>query len=79
MNERQQILYMQARIMRLASGKWSRPIEAIAELFARFQVFQYMEACFGIFHVEGDEAILEDVARYLENKGAINPAGPILF
>lgn len=75
MNERQQILYMQTRIIRLASEKWEKPVENIAELFAEYHVFQYIEECFGIFHVEGDEAVLEDVIEYLNNKGVEVDAG----
>lgn len=75
MSEKQQIIYMQARMIRLASEEWNRPIEMIAELFAKHKVLQYMEDCFGIFHVQGDEAILEDVAAYLKNKGVAGDAG----
>ena len=74
MNERQQIIYMQTRIMRLASEEWNKPIEVIAELFAQYGVLHYIEECFGIFHVEGDEAVLEDVATYLKNKGVTGNA-----
>lgn len=38
MNERQQIIYMQARLIRLASEKWGEPIERIAELFDKHPV-----------------------------------------
>lgn len=69
MNERQQMIYMQTRIMRLASEEWRQSIEAIADLFMRHNVLQYIEDCFGIFHVEGDEAVLEDIVIYLKNRG----------
>lgn len=71
MGERQQIIYMQTRIMRLASETWNMPIKAVAELFSKFDVLRYIEDCFGIFHVEGDDAIFEDVTVYLKNKGGI--------
>lgn len=69
MNERQQIIYMQTRIIRLASEEWSKPVEIIARLFVKYDVLQYIEECFDIFHVEGDQAVLEDVTTYLKNKG----------
>lgn len=75
MNERQQIIYMQTRIIRLASEKWNRPIEEIVVLFVKNNVLQYIEEYFGIFHVEGDEAVLEDVITYLKNKGVTGNAG----
>lgn len=74
MNERQQIIYMQVRILRLASEKWKEPIEKVSELFVQYGVLSYIEECFAMFHVEGDEAILEDVAIYLKNKGGLNYA-----
>lgn len=74
MNERQQIIYMQTRIIRLASEEWDKPIERIAELFAKYGVLHYIEECFGIFHVEGDEAVLEDIVAYLKNKGVTGSA-----
>lgn len=75
MNETQQIIYMQARIIRLASEKWNMPVEKIADLFAKHGVLQYIEQCFGIFHLEGDEAILEDVTSYLNKRGVAIHAG----
>ena len=35
-----------------------------------FDVLRYIRECFGIFHVEGDEAVFEDVKAYLKAKGA---------
>lgn len=75
MNERQQIIYMQTRMIRLASEEWSKPIETITDLFAKYNVLQYIEECFGIFHVEGDEAVLDDITTYLKNKGVTGDAG----
>lgn len=74
MSERQQIIYMQARILRLAAEKWNKSIESVAELFVKYGVLQYIEECFGIFHVEGDETILEDIAAYLESRGGMRHA-----
>lgn len=52
MNESQQITYMQARLVRLASKKWNMSIKAVASLFTEFNVLQFIRECFGIFHVE---------------------------
>ncbi len=75
LKERQQIIYMQARLLRLASEEWHRSIDRITELFVKYNVLQYIEECFGIFHVEGDEAVLEDIAVYLKNRGVTNDTG----
>ena len=39
MNEKQQITYMQARIIRLASEKWNVPVKEIGSIFTEFRVF----------------------------------------
>lgn len=75
MSERQQIIYMQARLIRLASTEWDLSIEKAAILFHQYDVLQYIEDCFGIFHAEGDKAILEDIKVYLKNKGITNDTG----
>lgn len=70
MNENQQIIYMQARLVRLASEEWNMPIKAAAVLFAEYKVPAFIRECFGIFHVEGDYAVLEEIEEYLKHKGA---------
>lgn len=75
MNENQQITYMQARLVRLASEEWDMSIKAVASLFAEFGVLSYIRECFGIFHVEGDNAVLDDIVDYLHNKGVDVNAG----
>ena len=32
-------------------------------------VLGYIEKCYGIFHCEGDEAVLEDITEFLQGKG----------
>lgn len=71
MSESEQIIYMQTRLIRLASEEWRQPIGQVADFFAENGVLKYIAECFGIFHVEGDAAILEDIERYLRNKGVM--------
>lgn len=44
-------------------------IKAVVSMFTEFKVFQFIRECFGIFYVEGDYAILDDIIGYLDNKG----------
>lgn len=75
MNENQQITYMQTRLVRLAAEEWNMSIQAVISLFAEFKVLQFIRECFGIFHVEGDYAVLDDIIVYLRNKGVAIDAG----
>lgn len=69
MSEKAEITFMQTRLIRLASEEWHLPIEKIIELFKRIDVLGYIEKGYGIFHCEGDEAVLEDITELLEEKG----------
>ena len=69
MNEKAEITFMQTRLIRLASEEWHLPIDKVIELFNKVDVLGYIEKCYGIFHCEGDEAVLEDIAEFLERKG----------
>lgn len=71
MSEHMQVIYMQIRIIRMASEQWGMSLKKAVELFSEFDVLNYIEEFFGIFHTEGDEAILYDIEKYLTRKGAV--------
>ena len=69
MSESQQIIYMQARILRLASEEWNLPVKAVISIFSKYHILQYIRDCFDSFHVEGDQTILEEITSYVQSKG----------
>lgn len=69
MSEQEELTFMQTRLIRLASEEWHMSVERVVELFRKADVFDYIETGYGIFHCEGDEAVLEDIAEFLERKG----------
>ena len=70
MSKNLQILYMQSRLVRLASARWNMPRDQVVQRFKNNRVFQYISDLWDYFHVEGDDAILCDVGEYLEGKKA---------
>lgn len=70
MSEITQILYMQIRLVRLMSEETGMSIPAVATLFKEQGVFHYVKRMWDLFHVEGDQAVLDDVKLYLKSKGA---------
>ena len=70
MTESQQILFMQIRILRMMSEKYSLSLKQAAEIFGQYNVLNFIREGFGIFHIEGDEAVFEEVQSYLQSKGA---------
>ena len=69
MSEKEEITFMQTRLIRLASEEWHLSIEQIIDLFKKGDVLGYIEKGYGIFHCEGDEAVLEDITEFLDRKG----------
>ncbi len=69
MNEKQQILFMQIRILRMMAENYSLSLREAADIFGQYDVLPFIRESFGIFHVEGDEAVFEEVKSYLQSKG----------
>ena len=69
MGDKAEITFMQTRMIRLASEEWQLPIDRIVEIFRKMNVFTYIEKGYGIFHCEGDEAVLDDIGEFLKRKG----------
>lgn len=70
MSEAQQILFMQIRLLRMLAEKYALSLKQAAEIFGQYNVLPFIREGYGIFHVEGDEAIFEEVKSYLLSKGA---------
>ncbi|MCQ2097379.1 MAG: DUF3791 domain-containing protein [Fibrobacter sp.] len=69
MSESTQIIYMQTRLVRLMSEETGASIAAVATQFKEQGVFHYIKRMWDLFHIEGDQAVLEDIRQYLKSKG----------
>ena len=69
MDKKAEITFMQTRLIRLASEEWHLSVEEIVHLFKETDVLEYIEKCYGIFHCEGDETVLDEITEFLEEKG----------
>ena len=70
MSESEQILFMQIRILRMMAEKFGLTLKKAAQIFDTYNVLPFIREGFGIFHVEGDEAVFEEVKSFLNAKGA---------
>ena len=68
-NKKAEIIFMQVRLVRLASEKWHKTIGEIAILFKETGVYKFIEDCYDIFCCEGDNAIFEEGARLVSRDG----------
>lgn len=69
MNESEQILFMQIRLLRMTAAKFSLTLKHAAQLFGKYDVLQFIRNGFGIFHVESDAAVFEEIKDFLKSKG----------
>ena len=70
MNETEQILFMQIRLLRMMAEKYGLTLKQAAQTFEIYNVLPFIRESFGIFHVEGDEAVFEELKGFLKAKGA---------
>ena len=69
MSKRSEIIFMQARLLRLASEEWRMSIQKVNALFDKYSILKFIEDCYGVFHMEGDYAVFEEIKTVLKNKG----------
>ena len=71
MGKETQITYMQARLVRLATQEWNLTLQAVNDIFQKYGIYHYIEKFWDLFHIEGDYAVLGDIRRHLDAKGAV--------
>ncbi len=68
-SKEEEILHMQLRLFRLACKKWGRDTDECADIFEDNDVDRYIKDSYEIFHVQGDDANLEEIKDYLGSGG----------
>lgn len=69
MSTQGEILFMQTRIIRLAATRWDTSIQKVSSLFDRTGILKYISDQYDVFHMEGDQAVLDELEEVLEAKG----------
>ena len=69
MSEKSQIVFMQARLIRLAAKKWNTDIQKASSLLSQYGLLKLIEDGFETFHTDGDHAVFYDLETILESKG----------
>lgn len=57
------------RLFRLFQIKEKLSAKETEDIFLKYALFDYIETCYEEYHVQGDEANLNDIYKYLEVKG----------
>ncbi len=61
------IFMLQIRLFRLAQQDWNVTASECDEIFSKYEINDYISTCYEEFHVQGDEANLADIKRYVDN------------
>jgi hypothetical protein len=77
MSEKAEIVFMQTRLLRLASEEWHMSIQEVNILFDKYGILKLIADCYGVFHMEGDYAVFDEIKTVLKNKGVDVNAGII--
>ena len=66
-----EVLFMQIRLFRQFRERYAKSPKTANDLWDRFGIWSYIEDCYDIFHLMGDESILDDIADLMKLKGAV--------
>jgi hypothetical protein len=66
-----EVLYMEIRLVGAFSEKYKLTRAAVNEIFSKYKIWQYIESCYEVFHLNGDEYNLDDISDYLKGKGVV--------
>lgn len=60
---------MQVRLFRKAWKKWGLSPADCADLFDKYEIDQYIADAYEFYHIQGDDANLDDIEDYLSRNG----------
>lgn len=69
MSEESQMIHMLVRITRLAAKRWHMKLSHAATFLGTSGALGYVARNFALFHMEGDDAVLDDMEDYLAMRG----------
>ncbi len=69
LNRRDDLFMMQIRLFRMAQIKWNKSVGECEKIFSEYAINDYIKMCYEEFHVQSDEANMDEIDSYLQRKG----------
>jgi hypothetical protein len=66
---RDDLFMLQVRMFRLAQARWGKDSQECETIFKEYDVNDYIRTCYEEYHVQGDEANIADIEKYLHKRG----------
>ena len=63
--------HMEIRLFQAAFKKWGVGLRKCADIFDEFEIDRYIRDAYEFFHIQGDEANLEEIEEYLHGRGLV--------
>lgn len=65
-----EVLFMEARVFSEFLRRFKVSPKEANHMFENYGIWKYIEQCYDVLHMNGDEYILNDIAHILDRKGA---------
>ena len=66
-----EMLFMQTRLFRLFLDRYGLSPEKGCRVFNRGRIWSFIDECYDVLHMSGDEAALDDVVSVLDARGVV--------
>jgi len=67
-----EVIYMQVRVFREFLNRYKMKAADAYQLFEKNDIWGYIESCYEVLHMSGDETVLNDIQRILKRNGALS-------
>ncbi len=64
-----EILYMQMRLFHMFCDKYQMTARYANELFIKNKIWEYIDKCYDLLHLSGDEVAMDDIIHILNKNG----------
>lgn len=66
-----EVLYMEIRVFREFIRRHKLETVEAYRIFDENDIWGYIESCYDVLHMSGDECVLEDIQKILSRNGAV--------
>ena len=66
-----ELVFMEIRLIRAFCERYRMRISQANQLFIQYNIWDYIESCYDVLHMNGDEYNLNDICSILKQKGVV--------
>lgn len=64
-----EVLYMQVRLFSMFCDEYQIDSKRANKIFNANKIWEYIDKCYGLLHLSGDEMAMDDITHILINNG----------